>query len=151
MQALTERILTKTRKKWFHTYPLFCPFKPVGSADIERVESGVGTPLPNDLKVWLLSAGYGDVDEALSFRHDWFHTIEQGRLKGSVIFAQDDLGNFYAYSPSEQNIHFFARSSSEYATVAPSFGAFMEELERRDFRLGEWMDGLALAPYDRDA
>lgn len=27
----------------------------------------------------------------------------------------------------------------------------MEELEQRDFKLGEWMDRFPLKPYDRDA
>ena len=151
MQALTERILKRTRKKWLHTKPLFEPFKAAGPAEIQRIEQKVGAPLPEDLKAWLQRVGYGDVDETLSFRYDWFHTIHEGQLRGAVIFAQDDLGNFYAYSPKVDSIHYFARSSPEYATVAQSFSAFMEELEVRDFKLGEWMDSLALLPYDRDA
>jgi hypothetical protein len=151
MQALAERILKKTRKNWLRTRPLFRPFKPVDLVALERAENKVGTRLPEDLKTWLLSVGYGDVDEVLSFRHDWFHAIDQGHLKSAVIFAQDELGNFYAFSPVDGSIHFFARSSPEYATVAPSFRTFMEELEHRDFKLGEWMDSLVLLPYDRDA
>jgi hypothetical protein len=151
VQAFAERILKKTRKTWFHTRPVFEPFTPVSAAEVERIESAVGAPLPEDLKAWLLAVGYGDVDETMSFRYDWFHTIEQGQLSGAVIFAQDDLGNFYACSPNNGSIHFFERSASEYATVAPSFHAFMEELERRDFKLGEWMDGLSLLRYDGNA
>jgi len=151
MQALTERILTSTRKMWLRTKPLFEPFKAVGAAEIQHIEQKVGAPLPEDLKAWLLRVGYGDVDETLSFRYDWFHPIEEGQLKGAVIFAQDDLGNFYTYMPKVGSIHYFARSSPEYATVAQSFSAFMEELEHRDFKLSEWMDSLALLPYDRDA
>lgn len=148
MRSLTERILTKTRKKWLRMRPLFEPFKPVSPSEIERIEGKVGVPLPEDLKVWLLAVGYGDVDESLSFRYDWFCPIKQGRLRGAVIFAQDDLGNFYAYSVGDGSILFFVRSSPEYATVAPGFRAFMEELERRDFQLGEWVDGLTLMPAD---
>ena len=151
MQALVERILARTRKKWLRTRPLFQPFKPVDPLDLGLAEGKVGASLPDDLKVWLLSAGYGDVDEVLSFRHDWFHTITKGHLHGAVIFAQDDRGNFYAYARNEPGVHFFARSSPEYAKIAPSFKAFMEELEHRDFKLNKWMDSLTLMPYDWDA
>lgn len=151
MQALAARILNKTRKTWLRTRPVFRSFNPVDELELQRVEHRVGTQLPEGLRAWLLAAGYGDVDDVLSFRYDWFHTIEEGHRKGAVIFAQDELGNFYAFTSEDGAIHFFARSSPEYATVAPSFQAFMEELERRDFKLLQWMDSLALLPYDRDA
>jgi hypothetical protein len=151
MQALADRVLSKTRKNWLRTRPVFRPFKPVDPAELERVEAKVGARLPEDLRAWLQAVGYGDVDDVLSFRYDWFHTIDQGHRGGAGIFAQDELGNFYAFTPKDGAIHFFARSSPEYVTVAPTFRAFMEELERRDFKLLEWMDNLALLPYDRDA
>jgi len=151
MQALADRIVSKTRKDWLRTRPVFRPFKPVDLLEVERVETKVGARLPEDLRAWLQAVGYGDVDDVLSFRYDWFHTIDQGHRKGAVIFAQDELGNFYAFTPEDGAIHFFARSSPEYVTVAPTFQAFMEELERRDFKLLQWMDSLALVPYDRGA
>jgi hypothetical protein len=151
MQAIAERVLTKVRKKWLRTRPLFQPFKAVSSFELEHLEGKIGVTLAEDLKAWLLAVGYGDVDEALSFRYDWFSLIREGHLSGAVIFAQDDLGNFYAFSPFGGSILFFERSAPEYATVAASFRAFMEELERRDFKLGEWMDSLTLEPYNRDA
>ena len=150
MHELTARVLNKTRKKWFRKRPLFAPYKPVTSLEIERIEAKTGAPLPGDLKDWLLSVGYGDVDENLSFRYEWFSMVDQGHLRGTVIFAQDDVGNFYAYSPTKSSIVFFYRSAPEHAIVAASFLAFMEELERRDFKLGEWMDSMPLAPYGWD-
>ena len=149
MRALAERILMRTRKEWLHNRPLFEPFAAVNDAEIDRVEGKVRARLPEDLRAWLLAVGYGDIDQVLSIRYDWFHAIEKGHLSGAVIFAQDDLGNFYAYSASDGSILFFDRSSREYARVAPSFLSFMEELERRDFKLGTWMNGLDLLPYDR--
>jgi len=151
MKALAERVLSKTRKSWLRTRPVFRPFKPVDLAELERVEGKTGARLSEDLRAWLLAVGYGDVDDVLSFRYDWFHTIGQGNRKGAVSFAQDQLGNFYAFTPDDGSILHFARSSPEYITVAPTFRAFMEELERRDFKLNEWMDSLAMLPYDRDA
>ena len=151
MRALAERLLTRTRKKWFRTRQLFESYAPVSAADLERVEQEVGSNLPADLRDWLLAVGYGDIDESLSFRYEWFRSFEQGHLKGAVFFAQDDLGNFYAYLPSDESIIFFYRSAPEYAVLAPSFRSFMEELEGRDFELGEWVDSLATLPYPWDA
>lgn len=151
MLALANRTLSKNRKNWLRSRPVFHTFKPVDLQELERVETKVGARLPEDLRAWLQAVGYGDVDEVLSFRYDWFHTIDQGHRKGAVIFAQDELGNFYAFTSEDGAIHFFARSSPEYVTVAPTFQAFMEELERRDFKLLQWMDSLALIPYDRES
>jgi hypothetical protein len=151
MKPFAERILKRTRRSWLRTRPVFRPFKPVDLVELERVESKRGARLPEDLRAWLLAVGYGDVDDVLSFRYDWFHTIDQGHRKGAVIFAQDELGNFYAFTPEDGSILFFPRSSPEYVIVAPTFQAFMEELERRDFKLNEWMDSLGMLPYDRDA
>lgn len=151
MLALAERILSKNRNGWLRNQPVFQTFKPVDLQELERVETKVGTRLPEDLRAWLQAVGYGDVDEALSFRYDWFHTIDQGHRKGAVIFAQDERGNFYVLTSEDGAIHFFARSSPEYVTIAPTFQAFMEELERRDFKLLQWMDSLELIPYDRES
>lgn len=151
MRDLTARILSGTRKSLFSTAPLFDAYEAVLPSEIERIEQKVRAGLPEDLKVWLLSAGYGDIAQTLSFRYDWFSKVQQGHLREAVIFAQDDLGNFYAYSQPEGRIIFFPRSSPEYADVAPSFPVFMEEFERRSFKLIEWMDSLPWLPYARDA
>lgn len=145
MQEFVARVLNTSRKRWLRACPLFEPFAPVGAAEIEQAERKAGGPLPVELRAWLLAAGYGDVDETLSFRQDWFQKIETGHLTGFVIFAQDDLGNFYAYSQTDGSIYFLARSSPQYAKLASSFRAFMEELENRDFQLGAWTNSLPLA------
>ena len=137
-------MLNARRKGWLHTRPLFDPFESVGESEIEQAELRAGEQLPADLKAWLLAVGYGDIDEKLSFRRDWFHKIEDGRLAGSVTFAQDELGNLYAFDPNDGSIFFLSRSSPEYARLASHFRAFMEELERRDFRLEEWTKTLSL-------
>ncbi|MEQ1806113.1 MAG: SMI1/KNR4 family protein [Burkholderiaceae bacterium] len=105
----------------------------MAEADITLAEERAGAKLPTDLKTWLQIVGYGDINEDLSFRFEWLRQVEQGELKGAVLFAQDGLGNFYAYVPSDERIVFFSRSAPEYSVLAPSFRAFMEELERRDY------------------
>ncbi len=146
MHDLVARLLSKNRKRWFKTRPLFEFHEPVGAFSFAQIEKSVGASIPDDMKEWLLAVGFGDVDETLSFRQEWFSRVAFGHRKSAVFFAQDDLGNFYGYSLDVGDILFFSRSSQEAAVAAPSFRAFMEELERRDFRLHEWMDSLAGEP-----
>jgi hypothetical protein len=148
MRDVADRILSQKRKSWFRSRPLFEPHRTVSESDLAQVEGQVNAKLPADLKTWLLAIGYGDIDGDLSFRAAWFKNVDRGEAKGAVIFAQDTLGNFYAYKPQDEHILLFSRSSPEYAVLAPSFRAFMEELERRDFKVLDWVESVALLPYD---
>ena len=145
MRDLADRILSRTRKGWLRSRPLFEPHRAVSESDLAQVEAKV-KELPSDLEAWLLAVGYGDIDGDLSFRAEWFNEVDRGDAKGAVIFAQDILGNFYAYAP-EREIIFFSRSTPEYAILAPSFREFMEELERRDFKVMDWVESIVLLPY----
>lgn len=151
MHDLAERLLKRTRKSFFRKRPLFEPNVAVDQTELDRIEHKLGSRIPQDLREWLLVMGYGNVDDVLSIQADWLHPVERGHLKGAAIFGQDDLGNFYAYLPSDGRIVYFSRSSHEYAVLAPNFLSFMEELERRDFKLGEWVDHVAALPYGWDA
>jgi len=146
MEALFARILNARRKRLLGTKPLLEPHMP--ATDIPDVEGRVGASLPESLSAWLSVAGYGDLNDVLSFRSEWFSVIERGELKGHVMFAQDILGNFYSFSPADGAIHFICRSAPEYAFLAKHFGAFLEELERRDFQLEAWTDSLDAQPYE---
>lgn len=146
MEALFARILNARHKRFFGSKPVFEPYKP--ASDISSVEAKVGMALPAALRGWLAAAGYGDINEVLSFRSEWFNVIDRGELKGHVVFAQDILGNHYCLSPVDGTIHFISRSAPEYAVVSKNFTAFLEELERRDFQLEEWMDGLTAQRYE---
>jgi len=151
MRDLADRILSRTRKGWIRTKPLFEPHRAVSEDDLAHVEREVDARLPADLKAWLLAAGYGDIDGDLSFRAEWFKRVDRGEAKGAVMFAQDTLGNFYAFTRQEERIILFSRSSPEYAVLASGFRAFLEELERRDFKVMDWVESVALLPYDWDA
>jgi len=151
MRELAERLLASTRREWFRSKPVFEPYKPITEASLSELEHELNAKLPEDLKGWLVLVGYGDVNEDLSFRREWFKTVEQGVLAGAVIFAQDILGNFYTYLPSNGRIVFFSRSAPEYACVSPSFRAFMEELESRSYKILEWVESLPASPYNWDA
>jgi hypothetical protein len=147
MQAFAERILALRRGALFGSKPLWEPYRTVSAAGIEQVECRVEAKLPPDLSAWLLAVGYGDLDEQLSFRAEWFTKVDQGELQGAVVFAQDVLGNFYASAAASGTVVFFSRSAPEYAVLADSFASFMAELESHDFKVIEWAESAPSLPY----
>ena len=110
-------------------------------------EARVGRALPEDLKSFLSLVGFGDVGEDLGFRKEFFSSVEEGQFKEGTQFAQDILGNFYAFPPDDGRVLFFSRSEPGFTVLAPSFLAFLEELQRRDYKLIEWVDSVELSPY----
>ena len=151
MHEFAERLLTSKRKGLFKSRPVFEPYESVTEISLVAVEQDLNTTRPEDLKNWLLLIGHGDVNEELSFRREWFKRVEYGALVGAVMFAQDILGNFYAYLPGSGEIVFFSRSDSEYACISPGFRDFVKELECRKYQTIEWMDSLLTSPYSWDA
>ena len=150
IENIAARILAGKRKRFFWCKPLFSRHASVFESDLTAVENELGCQLPKDLRSWLLIAGFGDVNDKLSFRREWFNVIDRGQLKGHVYFAQDILGNFYSFSTADGAIHFVSRSAPEYAELASGFLAFLEEFEMRGFILEEWTDGLSTLPYEWD-
>ncbi|MFD2424764.1 hypothetical protein ACFSUI_12410 [Ralstonia solanacearum] len=88
--------------------------------ELRSLETKIGIPVPTYLCDWLLTVGYGDIDEELSFREEWFAPIEKGQLKGGARFAQDILGNFYAFDSSGR-IYFLSRSEPVFAAMSKDF------------------------------
>lgn len=111
------------------------------------MEERLGHLLPESLRSFLLVAGYGDLNDVLSFREEWFTVIDGGQLAGHVIFAQDDGGNFYAFGPTDGRVHFVCRSFPEYAPMSPGFNEFLRELERHSFELETWTNSLDCLTY----
>lgn len=103
--------------------------------------------MPDDLCSWLLAIGYGDIDEEISFREEWFFAIEHGKLKGGATFAQDVLGDFYAFDALGQ-IYYLSRSQSVFAIISGGFIEFIEELIWRDYKLVDWVGVLNVQPYE---
>ena len=97
--------------------PVFKLHAATSSDELSKLEEEIGTPLPNDLRNWLLTVGYGDVDEESSFRREWLVSIESGQLKGSARFAQNILRNFYAFD-SVGRIFFSSRSEPVFAAIS---------------------------------
>lgn len=148
MGSLTKRILAKQRKTLLGHKAIYCQYRTVSAVDLFQVERKLGCALPSKLCEWLLEAGYGDLNEQFSFRQEWFDLIDRGLLVGHIRFAQDDLGNFYAISPTNSAIHYLSRKTPEYALMSTDFTAFLEEFERRQFDIEGWVDQLQVEPYD---
>lgn len=107
----------------------------------------MGRTLPEDFKLWLLHVGFGDVGEELGFRKEFFAPVTEGELKGGVQFAQDILGNFYAFPPVGECVFFLSRSEPTCAVLASSFRGFLSELERHEYNITQWVDSVERSPY----
>lgn len=142
IDALAKILLSTSRKS-----PVFEPHRKISADDLDILHRNIGIPIPDDLREWLLAVGYGDIGEEISFREEWFAAIESGQLKGGAIFAQDILGNFYAFD-SLGKIYYFPRSQPLFAIMSESFLEFVEELIRRDYRLIDWSDSLETQLYE---
>jgi len=147
MDALAKTVLSARRKGLLGSKPVFKPHLATSSAELSKLEDEIGTSLPNDLCNWLLVLGYGDIDEELSFRREWMASIASGQLKGSARFAQDILGNFYAFD-SGGHIFFLSRSEPVFAAMSKSFLEFIKELIRRDYKLINWVSTLETQRYE---
>jgi hypothetical protein len=147
MHELSTRILSARRKRLFRSTPLFEPHHSASESDLAQLEHELGCHLPASLRTWLLAAGFGDINDHLSFRREWFSSIDRGELEGHVIFAQDDLGNFYSFSPTDGAVHYISRSAPEFALMATNFSTFLQELESRQFELQAWAEDLNVSPY----
>ncbi|WP_157597682.1 MULTISPECIES: SMI1/KNR4 family protein [unclassified Rhizobacter] len=147
ISSLTKVVRSASRKAFFRHRALFSPYAAVSPDELRAVERRIGMPMPDDLREWLLALGYGDLNEEISFRKEWFAAIESGQLKGSARFAQDLLGNFYAFDASGR-IYFLSRSEPAFSIISESFSGFVEELVRRDYKLVDWVASLATRPYE---
>ena len=151
METLTSSILAMRRKRLFGSRPVFERYEPESDVDLGDVENKHGFSFPTDLRSWLEQCGFGDLDQQLSIRVDWINVIDQGELKGHVIFAQDDLGNHYSFDRSGGSIHYVCRSAPEYARVADSFKGFLQILVDLDFDVEALIESLSPSPYSWEA
>ncbi len=148
MEETINRILTAKHKRLFGTKPVFELYEPVSESELVEIENQLEILLPAPLRTWYLKAGFGDIDEVLSFRKEWLSVMDRGELKHHVVFAQNDLGDIFAFAPNDGEIYYICRSAPEYGLMASDFAAFIEELENRTFQLQEWIDDIKTSPYD---
>lgn len=145
MKKLIDTILADKRKRFLVKKPIYQTSSRVNEMDLFRIAKKLDCKLSVGLSKWLLTAGYGDIEQSLSFREDWFCLLENGPLKGKVAFAQDDKENTYAYDPKDGAIYFVGQDG--YARMADDFNEFLQELVNRRYNLAEWRDSLDLQHY----
>ena len=147
IDKLAKAVLSASRKGLFRSKPVFKAYAQVSPDELGYLERRIGTPIPSLLRNWLLALGYGDINEEMSFRDEWFAPIEKGQLKGGARFAQDVLGNFYAFDAFGQ-IYFLSRSEPVFAEMSKDFLAFARELVRRNYKLCNWIEALETQKYE---
>ncbi len=143
MQNTIKTILAAKRRHFLHNKPVFTFFAPAAEMELFLTARKLNCKLSVNLSRWLRAAGYGDINETLSFRHDHFAVVAEGALAGCVTFARDELGNSYAFSQKDGGIYYIDRHGDSYARMADDFAAFLQELVQRDYNLAQWRDSLA--------
>jgi len=147
MKDLADRCLLARRKRWLRTRPVVAQRALSSERELLALEQRIGCALPSDLRAWLSIVGFCDIDDELSFRAEWFNAPDPGHLAGAVLFAQDILGRFYGFMPTDGRIVFFARSEPGHAVLATNFREFLQQLADRDFKVVDWVDSVELKPY----
>lgn len=143
MKELIDTILTGKRKRFLRSKPIYETSSRATEMELFQIAQKLNCKMALGLSKWLLTAGYGDIEQTLSFRRDWFCLLSNGPLKGYVVFAHDDQNNIYAYEPEDGAIY-FVNLNGDYARLADDFCAFLQKLVERDYNLAAWRDSLTL-------
>ena len=144
MQNTIKTILSAKRKSFLSSKPIFHYHAPATEMDLFMTAKRLDCKLAVGLCQWLRAAGYGDINDTLIFRPEYFSTITHGALTGYITFAHDDVGNAYAFKPREGTIYFISIHESAYARLSDDFLHFMQELIRRDYNLAAWRESLTM-------
>jgi hypothetical protein len=146
-EGLVKTVLHAKRKGFFRMKPIFKPYAATSDSELTKLQKEIGVTLPAELRNWLTALGYGDIGDELSFRREWFAAIDTGQLKGCARFAQDVLGNFYAFDFSGR-IFYLSRSQPVFAVMSKGFLEFVDELVGRDYMVVKWSDTLQTEHYE---
>lgn len=144
MQNTIKIILSAKRRSFLSSKPIFHHFAPATEMDLFMTARRLDCKLMVGLCQWLRAAGYGDINESLIFRPEYFSAITHGALAGCVTFAHDEVGNAYAFKPNEGSIYFVSHYENAYAPMADSFLQFFQELIKRDYNLAQWRENLKM-------
>jgi len=145
MNEIAKIILSAKRRRFLSSRPVFVRYTPVSESELFRIATGLNFKFALGLSKWLLLAGFGDIDETLSFREEWFSVIGEGRLAGYVLFARDIVGNQYAFNPEDGGIYYVHQPEHAFARISDDFPSFLKELIRRDYKLAEWMNTISIS------
>ncbi len=151
MQNTIKIILSAKRRSFLTSKPVFHYHAPATEMDLFMTARRLDCKLMVGLCQWLRAAGYGDINDMLIFRDEYFSTITQGALTGFITFAHDEAGNAYAFKPQDGGIYFVSMYENAYARMADDFHAFLQELIRRDYNLAQWRESLKMIRDDPEA
>jgi hypothetical protein len=144
MQNTIKIILAAKRKHFLISKPVFHFFAPAAEMDLFMTAQKLEKKLAVSLSQWLRTAGYGDINETLIFRNDYFACISHGALTGCVTFARDEVGNSYAFKPEDGSIYYISLHECAYARISDNFMSFLQELIKRDYNLAQWRETLPM-------
>lgn len=147
MQDTVKIILSAKRWHYLQRKPIFHHIGNATEMDLFRIAKKLNCKLSIGLSKWLRTAGYGDINETLFFREDCFATLDQGPLTGYVAFARDELGNLYAFDPSDGAVYYIDPRQHAYARLTNDFLSFLNELIRHNYNLAEWRSSLSVKRY----
>lgn len=142
MQNTIKTILAAKRKHFLLAKPVFHHYAPATEMDLFVTARKLDCRLMVGLCQWLRAAGYGDINDTLIFRPEYFSTITHGALTGYITFAHDEAGNAYAFKPQEGSIYFISGHENAYARMSDNFLHFFQELIRRGYNLAQWRESL---------
>lgn len=148
MQNTIKTILSAKRKQFLQNKPVFHFYAPATEMDLFMTARKLDCKLAVGLCQWLRAAGYGDINDTLIFRNEYFSAVTHGALTGCITFARDELGNSYAFKPGDGGIYYIARYESAYARMTGDFLTFLHELIRRDYDLAKWRETLVMVNDD---
>lgn len=148
MKKTIDTVLSAKRKRFLRNQPIYQTSARASEMGLYKVAKKLQCKLTLGLSKWLLEAGYGDIENNLSFREDWFCLLNRSPLPSLVAFAHDDQDNLYAYDPKKDTIYFIAADNSGYARLADDFCTFLNELIKRDYDLPTWRDSFTLEKFD---
>src|SRR5271169_3849467 len=148
MQNTIKTILSAKRKQFLQKKPIFQFSAPATEMDLFMTARKLDCKLAVGLCQWLRAAGYGDINDTLIFRGEYFSAVTHGALAGCVTFAHDELGSSYAFKPVDGGIYYIARYESAYARMADDFLTFLHELIRRDYNLAHWRETMVMVNDD---
>jgi len=148
MQNTIKTILSARRKSFLSSKPIFHFYAPATEMDLFMTARRLDCKMAVSLCQWLRAAGYGDINDTLIFRDEYFAPISHGALTGYITFAHDEAGNAYAFKPGDGGIYFISAHEAGYARMANDFRDFLQELIQRDYNLPQWRETLKLTRDD---
>ena len=142
MEEIAKIILSAKRRRFLLNRPIYKHHQSTSEAELFRMATALNFKFTLGLSKWLRLAGYGDIDDALIFREEYFSKIDGGPLGSLVSFAKDSAANIFAFSEIDGTIYFIHQPDMTKIRLSDSFTLFFQELIQRDYQLKDWISNL---------